>query len=587
MDMTGMTTSETTMSAYVEIDIHAIGPNPYQVRQAEDPAAVAELAENIQRNSLMQPPTVRRDINTPGGYQLAFGHTRLAAFKLLESQGKGYTEMPCFVRELSDLQMFEFAVAENIKRRDMNPVERARAMQTYMDGFGKNSQETAEFFGCEPATVRGSIRLLKLPKAALDELAGGGITVQAARQLLVLARVGPDLVERAVKELLKGEELSRVIGNALDDLVYKNKAVNMWQRWRSGDPLAGAGLWKLDVTCKNFAKYMPPLAGLDGLDMKLAKKVVQDAEIVEVDWKQIEEWARKLKGGLVAPAALIDQGADAEIIERLDQLINPPACTSCSFYVKAKGDHYCTWKVCHSRKKEAWSNHELFQLSEKMAIPLLGKEEARGGFLTLESNYNQAEDELVKAKNPHLRLHVKAQSHEHAHTGSPIVQLVTVEPAKIQAEKELDEEVAGKRGRTETDKDRVEREKRWKHAQALQQASEKFQENEAEPVFATLLNGLKNLGFLMAMALLDERDMEREEKEKGKKFTREEKLQRCRIEIISTILDNEADYEDMEQGPVVFADHLQGLATTWGLELPADWLETAKGYEPEKEEVKG
>lgn len=583
MDTTVSTTSDGSMSAYVSINIHVIAGNPYQVRSQEDAEAVAELATNIERNGLLQPPTVRRNLDTPGGYELAFGHTRLAAFKLLESQGKGFTEMPCFVRELSDLQMFEFAVAENIKRRDMNPVERARAMQKYMDTFGKNSQETAEFFGCDAATVRGSIRLLKLPQAAQDELAEGGITVHAARQLLMLVRVGPELVEGAVKELLKGEEPSRVLGNALDSLVYKNKAIKMMPGWKNGEPRAGEGLWKLDVTCKDFAKYMPPLAGLEGLDMRLAKKVVQ---ATDVDWKQIEGWARKLQGGLVAPAALIDQGADAETIERLDQLINPPACTSCSFYAKVKGDHYCTWKVCHTRKKEAWSMRELFQLSEKLEIPLLGKEEARGGFITLDSNYNKAEGELVQAKNPHLRLQIKAQSYDHAHTGSPIVQLVTVDPKQIQAAKEQDEKVSSMRGRTESDKDREEREKRWKRQRALQEASEKFSENEAEPIFATLLNGLKNLGFLMALSRLDERDMEREEKEKEKKLTREEKQQRCRIEIISAIIEDVADYEILQQGPVVYADHLQGLAKTWGLELPADWMELAGKYEPEKEEVK-
>ena len=65
------------------INLYAISPNPFQVRQAEDPTAVAELAANIEKNGLLQPPTVR-----PFGehYQIAFGHTRLAAYKLLEEQ---------------------------------------------------------------------------------------------------------------------------------------------------------------------------------------------------------------------------------------------------------------------------------------------------------------------------------------------------------------------------------------------------------------------------------------------------------------------------------------------------------------------
>jgi ParB-like chromosome segregation protein Spo0J len=73
------------------IPIGVIAPNPYQVRQAEDPVAVAELAANIEKNTLLQPPTVRPiadvGLHKFGGdgceYEIAFGHTRLAAFRLL------------------------------------------------------------------------------------------------------------------------------------------------------------------------------------------------------------------------------------------------------------------------------------------------------------------------------------------------------------------------------------------------------------------------------------------------------------------------------------------------------------------------
>jgi ParB family chromosome partitioning protein len=179
------------------IRLGAIDPNPYQVRQAEDPVAVAELAVNIEKNSLLQSPTVRQIPLSPHNqalrYQLAFGHSRLAAYKLLTGQEKaGYDHLPCYVRDLDDLQMFELAVAENIKRRDLNPIERARAMQTYMDKFNKTSAETGKFFACDEATVRGSVRLLGLPEAARAKLSSGEITVGAARALLTLQRIAPE-----------------------------------------------------------------------------------------------------------------------------------------------------------------------------------------------------------------------------------------------------------------------------------------------------------------------------------------------------------------------------------------------------------
>src|SRR5690348_3249528 len=106
------------------VPLDLIDPNPYQPRQTEDTEAVAEIADSIARNGLMQIPSARQ-VN--GRYQLAFGHTRLAAFKMLQEEC-----MPLVIRELDDLQMFELGVSENIKRRDLNPIEQAEAMRRYM-----------------------------------------------------------------------------------------------------------------------------------------------------------------------------------------------------------------------------------------------------------------------------------------------------------------------------------------------------------------------------------------------------------------------------------------------------------------------
>src|SRR5690242_1187333 len=84
------------METQTLVPVELINPNPYQPRQTEDAEAVAEIAQSIKRNGLMQVPTARQ-VN--GHYQLAFGHTRLAAFKL-----NGEECMPLIIRELDDLQ---------------------------------------------------------------------------------------------------------------------------------------------------------------------------------------------------------------------------------------------------------------------------------------------------------------------------------------------------------------------------------------------------------------------------------------------------------------------------------------------------
>jgi ParB family chromosome partitioning protein len=584
--------------APVLIEIALIDHNPFQVRRAEDPAAVTELAANIEKNGLLQPPTVRpwKDMalsaldpqqNVPLaireeglGYQLAFGHTRIAAFRLLVNQGKEqYREMPCFVKELDDLQMFEMAVSENIQRRDLNPIERAKAMRTYMETFKKTSAETGEFFNCEEATVRGTVRLLGLPEIAQEKLAGGEITVGTARQLLVLARVAPDQISDAIKTILKEDRpVEKVIEDILDALAYKNKAIKMWANWRSGKPSAGSGLWDLDMATTQIAKYLQPLSVLGDVDLKLARKALppskdqkgQPTAPVIHGTEELKNWVNKLHDGLVSAEALIAQGADAEAIMRLDQLIHPPACTACEFHVKANNNHYCTWKACHSHKKEAWSLAQLVKKEKSLEIKALSTEEAHAGFVALDASYSGKERALVEAKDPNLRLHIKPGQYTHAFTDSEIVEIVTIAPEVVEAKKE---EKKAESSRSSNDDWR----KQYELRQKMQAASEKFEEAEVFPLFATLLDPLDNLGLLVAMAQLDEVDFTRG----GKSPSRKEKLRRCRIDIMTDILGGETNEGE---GPTLLAKHLQGLAKTWGLSLPKDWLEKAKAFEPETNE---
>src|SRR3990170_4696628 len=109
-------------------------PNPYQTREREDSEQVAEVAGSILKVGLLQVPVGRR---TDGkGVQLAFGHTRLAAYRKLVTDGhRDFEQMPVDVRELSDQGMFELAIRENLERKDLTPIEEARAMATYRDQF--------------------------------------------------------------------------------------------------------------------------------------------------------------------------------------------------------------------------------------------------------------------------------------------------------------------------------------------------------------------------------------------------------------------------------------------------------------------
>jgi ParB family chromosome partitioning protein len=133
------------------VPLDEITPNPWQPRQNMDPAGINELALSIARDDLMQVPVARKDPTTAGIYQLAIGHRRLEAFATLETiaglitdrpdpsepdalwiatakaigSGRTFHEIPLEIKDLTDQQMFEMAIQENLQRKDLNPIEQA------------------------------------------------------------------------------------------------------------------------------------------------------------------------------------------------------------------------------------------------------------------------------------------------------------------------------------------------------------------------------------------------------------------------------------------------------------------------------
>jgi ParB family chromosome partitioning protein len=183
--------------------LEQIVANPFQTRQAEDPADVARLAESIAQVGLLQVPVGRR---RDGRVQLAFGHTRLAAFRQLALEDpRAYGEMPVDERDLSDIELFELAVRENLERRDLTPIEEARAMATYRDTFGKTSDEIGELFGKSGSAARNTMRLLNLPMPVQEKMQSREINESTGRKLLVLQKMAPQAIPDIAK-VITGKE---------------------------------------------------------------------------------------------------------------------------------------------------------------------------------------------------------------------------------------------------------------------------------------------------------------------------------------------------------------------------------------------
>jgi len=176
-------------------ELERIQPNPFQTRDGEDAEHVKSVAISIAERGLLQVPSARLNPDGSGMIQIAFGHTRLAAFKLNRDTGNlGFETMPLNLVEMDDQQMFEAAVAENRERKDLTPIEEARAMLVYRDQFHKTSEEVGHLFGLSDSAVRGKLRLLDLP-VEIQRMVGKTLTEGAAREVLTYESL-PEVVKK-------------------------------------------------------------------------------------------------------------------------------------------------------------------------------------------------------------------------------------------------------------------------------------------------------------------------------------------------------------------------------------------------------
>jgi ParB family chromosome partitioning protein len=192
-----------------EISIDAILPNPYQPRTVWDQQELADLAESIRANGLVQPIIVRP---AGVGFELIAGERRLRAGQLAS-----LTTIPALVREASDEQMLEWSLIENIHRANLNPIERAKAYQNYLSTFSLTQAEAAERLGENRSVIANYLRLLDLPDEVRQMLVEGQLTMGHARAILSLPtdELRRKLANRAMAGRLSVREVEKLVRNYL------------------------------------------------------------------------------------------------------------------------------------------------------------------------------------------------------------------------------------------------------------------------------------------------------------------------------------------------------------------------------------
>lgn len=161
---------------YFLCDVDLIRPNRYQPRQHFSDDDLEELGNSIKAQGIIQPLLVRR---IDHGYELVAGERRLRAARKV-----GLTKVPVVYRDVSDAELLEMSIVENIQREDFNPIEEAEAYHRLITEFKLTQDQAAERVGKSRSAVANFLRLRNLPQQIKDSIIDDSLSMGHARALL-------------------------------------------------------------------------------------------------------------------------------------------------------------------------------------------------------------------------------------------------------------------------------------------------------------------------------------------------------------------------------------------------------------------
>ena len=188
-----------------ELPIDAIDPNPLQPRTVFRPDRLAELAQSIRTNGVLQPVIVRCKAHR---YELVAGERRWRAARMA-----GLDRLPCLVQDLADDRLLEITLIENLQREDLNPIETAQAFDRMGKELNFSHDQIGKRTGKDRSTITNMLRLLRLPDDVQLLLAEHRLSTGHARAILGLP--GTDLqrevAQKAVSQGLSVRQVERLV----------------------------------------------------------------------------------------------------------------------------------------------------------------------------------------------------------------------------------------------------------------------------------------------------------------------------------------------------------------------------------------
>jgi len=374
---------------------------------------LAAVALSIATDGLKQVPQARYNAAGSGGhYELAFGNTRFAAFKLLDSlterkrkvkeiegipisdelwyatrkREAEFEAMPLVVAEMSEQEFFEAGMIENLQRKALDTLEEAQAYQFYMQHFDANSNAAGLKFGKNPSTIRGMVRLLNLPQPVREALRDGYLAQETARKLLRLQDIVPGMntitktvLEKARDGVITQPEVDRLIIGGLQNCKHVQLLWGDYTTGTTGNPKAGKGLWELNwqqkVVRRWTANKVMKLLTEIGAAQEILREIIKAAQ----DESANNKWAQDILIDIIEEVR--DHNAtDNELEESfgigqvssrtIRAMIRPMPCDQCPLHVKFDNLHFCGASVCHSAKIDEFKAYELQRVAEKLGLPV-------------------------------------------------------------------------------------------------------------------------------------------------------------------------------------------------------------------------
>ena len=187
------------------IALAKIDTNPFQPRKIFNDETLNELAISIREHGIIQPVVVRKKGNR---YEIVVGERRYRAANIA-----GLTEIPVIVKDLTEQEMMELAILENLQREDLTPIEEAEAYQSLMVHLNFTQEELAKRLGKSRPHIANLVRLLQLPEEVREQVNEGKLSMGQGRTLLGLKnkRRIPELAQKVIKDQINVRQLEALV----------------------------------------------------------------------------------------------------------------------------------------------------------------------------------------------------------------------------------------------------------------------------------------------------------------------------------------------------------------------------------------